>query len=117
MPKNPCAVIGTGFTAPATRCLVLRPDLSRIIPRTIETGWAALFPCALETRHLGNRRAANDFYRKKSLPWFVIFGIPRARAGTTNLLSASNCIRFGDVQRRREGAEASPGHVGERQPQ
>jgi serine/threonine protein kinase len=29
--KNPCPVIGTGFTSTATRCLVLRPDLGRII--------------------------------------------------------------------------------------
>jgi hypothetical protein len=63
------------------------------------------------------RPAANDFYGKKSLPWFVISGIPRARAETTNLLSASNCIRLGDFQRRRAGAGSSAAYVGERQSQ
>ena len=69
------------------------------------------------TRGSGKRPDANDFYIKKSLPWFVISGIPRARAETTNLLSTSNCIRFGDFQRRRAGAGAGAVHVGGRQSQ
>ena len=68
-----------------------------------------------ETRGPGKRPAANDFYLKKSLPWFVISGIPRARAETTNLLGTSNCIRFGDFQRRCAGAGAGAVHVGGRQ--
>ncbi len=70
-----------------------------------------------ETRDPGKRPAANDFYLKKSLPWFVISGIPRARAKTTNLLSTGNCIRFGDFQRRRAGAGAGAVHVRGRQSQ
>ena len=65
-----------------------------------------------QTRGSGKRPAANVFYLKKSLPWFVVSGIPRARAEATNLLSTSNCIRFGDFQRRRAGAGASAVHVG-----
>jgi len=71
----------------------------------------------VETRDLGNCRAANDFYRKKSLPCLVISGIPRARAETTNLLSTGNCISFGDFQRGRAGAGAGAVHVGGRQSQ
>jgi len=52
------------------------------------------------------------FIEKKSLPWFVISGIPRARAETTNLLSTGNCIRFGDFQRRRAGAGSGATYVG-----
>jgi hypothetical protein len=70
-----------------------------------------------QTRGAGKRPAANDFYLKKSLPWFVISGIPRARAETTNLLSTSNCIRFGDFQCRRVGAGAGAIHVGGQQSQ
>jgi hypothetical protein len=57
------------------------------------------------------------FIEKKSLPWFVISGIPRARAETTTLLSTGNCIRFGDFQRRRAGAGSGATYVGRRQPQ
>jgi hypothetical protein len=70
-----------------------------------------------QTRGSGKRPAANDFYLKKSLPWFAISGIPRARAGTTNLLSTNNCIRFGNFQFRRAGAGAGAIHVGRRQSQ
>jgi len=55
------------------------------------------------------------FIEKKSLPWFVISGIPRARAETTTLLSTSNCIGFGDVQRGRTCPELGPVHVRGRQ--
>ena len=71
----------------------------------------------IETRRAGNRPAGNGFYRKKSLPWIVISGIPRARAEATNLLGTSNCIRFGDFQRRRAGAGSGATYVGGRQPQ
>ena len=108
--------VEVGFSLIATRCLVLRLDLGPIIPRTIETRWGAISVC-METRDLGNCRAANDFYRKKSLPCLVISGIPRARAETTNLLSTGNCISFGDFQRGRAGAGAGAVHVGGRQSQ
>src|SRR4029453_16879781 len=93
-----------------------RPDV-----RSSARIWAGLFPgrlkrlggiirvCA-QTRDLGNRPAANGFYRKKSLPRLLISGIPRARAETTTLLSTSNCIGFGDVQRRRAGAGGGAVH-------
>ena len=71
----------------------------------------------IETRRADKRPAGNGFIQKKSLPWIVISGIPRARAETTNLLGTSNCIRFGDFQRRRAGAGASAVHVGGRQSQ
>jgi hypothetical protein len=54
------------------------------------------------------------FIEKKSLPWFVISGIPRARAETTNLLSTGNCIRFGDFRRRRAGAGSGAVYIGGR---
>jgi len=57
------------------------------------------------------------FIEKKSLPWLVISGIPRARAETTTLLSTGNCIRFGDFQRRCAGAGSGAAYVGRRQPQ
>ena len=77
----------------------------RIISRTIETNVGSVISVRAQTG-FGKRPATNDFYLKKSLPWFVISGIPRARAGTTNLLSTGNCIRFGNFQFRRASAGA-----------
>ena len=55
------------------------------------------------------------FIEKKSLPRVVISGIPRARAETTILLSTSNCIGFGDVQRGRTCPGLGAGQLGGRQ--
>ena len=90
--KKPCLVIGTGVISTATRRLVLRPDLGRIISRTIETGGAALFPCVSKPVTWVTDEPPTIFIEKKSLPWFVISGIPRARAGTTNLLALATAF-------------------------
>ena len=95
-----------------TKCSVLRPDLSRIICPAIENELEHVTPVRTETAAPVTDRLPMVFIEKKSLPWFVISGIPRARAETTNLLSTSNCIRFGDFQRRRAGTGASAVHVG-----
>jgi hypothetical protein len=52
-----------------------------------------------------------QFYQKKSLPWLLISGIPRPRAGTTNLLSTGNGIGFSGFQRWRTRAGTGAAHV------
>ena len=92
---------GTGLTSTVTRCSVLRPDLSPITSRAIETGLERVIPVRTETAAPVSHQPPMVFTEKKSLPRLVISGIPRARAETTTLPSTSNCIGFGDVQRGR----------------
>ncbi len=99
--------IGIAFSLAATTCSIPRLRLGRIIFRTTDDFSSAGVP-------IGSPRVSDSagmILSKKSLPWLLISGIPRARAETTNLLSTGNCIGFGDFQRRRTRAGAGASDI------
>src|SRR5262245_43596865 len=108
-----CHGTEAAFSLTAIRISVLRPDMGRIIFPTTDN-FARTGALDGASRHATGRQR---FYRKKSLPWLLISGIPRARAETTNLPGIGKCIAFDDIQRRCERAGAGAGHVGRRKSQ
>src|SRR5216110_2220624 len=98
--------IEVGFLLTAPRCMAHRQDLGRIISQTTDN-------FAAQRGAFGGlgKRQPLTILSKKSLPWLLISGIPRPRAGTTNLLSTSNGIAFSGFQRRRSRAGTGAYHV------